>query len=137
MAPRLDCRNVSLIRQRPRDTRRPAELALLALGLGLLGAGDIGVPEPKAFVEKHLQNSVSEVSILEIGARSMFVYGTAATNDPALLASFCTGAIEALEMILPGRSAHVLWHTPNGRDYKCPAPTTRRKLPTPETDASE
>ncbi len=128
---------MSAVRERLTDKRGPAGLALLALGLALLGAGDIGVPEPKAFVEKHLQNSVSEVSILEVGARAMFVYGRAATDDPALLASFCSGAIEALEMILPGRSAHVLWHTPNGGDYKCPAPTTRRKLPSPETEASE
>ena len=119
------------------DKRAPAGLALLALGLALLGAESIGVPEPKAFVQKHLQDSVSEVSILEVGARTLFVYGRAATNDPALLASFCSGAIEALEMILPGRSAHVLWHTPNGGDYQCPAPTTRRKLPTPKTEASE
>ncbi len=128
---------MSAVRERLTDKRVPAGLALLALGLALLGAGGVGVPEPKAFVQRHLQNSVSEVSILEVGARAMFVYGRAATDDPALLASFCSGAIEALEMILPGRSAHVLWHTPNGGDYKCPAPTTRRNLPTPKIEASE
>ena len=93
--------------------------------------------EAAAFVQQHLQDSVTDVSILEVGERGLFVYGRAATNEPTALATFCSGALEALEMILPGRSAHVLWHTPNGVDYKCPLPTARRKLPAPETEASE
>ncbi len=112
-------------------------LAPIVLGLTLLGAGGVGVPEPGAFVQKHLQDSVSDVSILEVEGRGIFVYGRTTTNDPALLASFCSGAIEALEMILPGRSAHVLWHTPSSIDYKCPIPTTRRKLPPREPEPSE
>ena len=107
------------------------------LGLAVLGAQVVGVPEPAAFVQKHLQDSVSDVSILEVGERGLFVYGRTATNEPTELASFCSGALEALEMILPGRSAHVLWHTPNGVDYRCPLPTARRKLPAPETETSE
>ena len=61
--------------------------------------------------------------------RAVFVYGRAATNDPTELAAFCRGAAEALEMVLPGRSAHVLWHTPSGIDHKCAAPENRRALP--------
>ncbi len=108
----------------------------MALGFVLLGAQRVGVPEPGEFIQKHLEDSVSDVSILEVGGRGLFVYGWAATDDRALLAGFCSGAIEALEMILPGRSAHVLWHTPSDVDYKCPAPTTRRKLPTQVSEAS-
>ena len=128
---------VSLICLSPRTERGLAKLAPLVLGLTLLGAGGVGVPEPGAFVQKHLQDSVSDVSILEVGGRGIFVYGRTTTNDPALLASFCSSAIEALEMILPGRSAHVLWHTPSSIDYKCPIPTTRRKLPPRDPEPSE
>ncbi|MEE8314551.1 MAG: hypothetical protein V3R91_09530 [Myxococcota bacterium] len=105
---------------------------VLALALSTLGAGDpVTVPKPGEFVEQQLGEAVSQVRILEVGKRAVFVYGRAATNDPTELGAFCRGAAEALEMVMPGRSAHVLWHTPLGIDHKCPAPENRRALPEP------
>ncbi len=95
------------------------------------------VPKPGEFVDQQLGETVSQVRILEVGMRAVFVYGRAATNDPTELAAFCRGAAEALEMVLPGRSAHVLWHTPSGIDHKCAAPENRRALPEPAAPGAE
>ena len=97
--------------------------------LALLGVGDVTVPQPDEFLQKELGEAISEIRILEVGTRGVFVYGRAVTDDEAQLAGFCVDAAEALQMVLPGRSAHVLWHTPSGNDYACPVPKARRALP--------
>jgi hypothetical protein len=109
----------------------PTRLVLAPLCLALLGANNVSVPDPGEFLQKQLGDAVSDVRILEVGTRGVFVYGRATTNDGAELGTYCREATEALELVLPGRSAHVLWHTPSGVDHKCPAPGTRRKLPPP------
>lgn len=115
----------------------PTRLVLAPLCLALLGANGASVPDPGEFVQKQLGDAVSDVRILEVGTRGVFVYGRTATDDGAKLGTYCRDATEALELVLPGRSAHVLWHTPSGTDHKCPAPGTRRKLPPPPGEETE
>ncbi|MEE9279079.1 MAG: hypothetical protein V3V67_02790 [Myxococcota bacterium] len=106
--------------------------------LALLGVGDATVPQPDQFLQQQLGDAISDIRILEVGTRGVFVYGRVVTDDGAQLAGFCVAAAEALQMVLPGRSAHVLWHTPSGNDYACPAPNARRALPPrPSQGASE
>ncbi len=130
------------MRLRPDPRRCPApwvprRFVLAPLCLTLLGANDVSTPDPGAFVQQQVGDAISEVRILEVGTRGVFVYGRAATNDGTKLETYCREAVEALELVLPGRSAHVLWHTPSGTDHTCPAPGTRRQLPPPPGKETE